>query len=120
VPAGRERFGYFRARCYAEGLSKALVTRSVGVGAGLETARRYTTRVLPAGVLRGVRDASLGRAGGAGRAAAIVAGAATTAAGYAVGTLRARRLADAFTVAPVIPVAPVAPERSDGVGGVPA
>ncbi|GAA3070607.1 hypothetical protein GCM10020000_63930 [Streptomyces olivoverticillatus] len=30
VPAARERFGYFRDRAYAEGLSKALVTHSVG------------------------------------------------------------------------------------------
>ncbi|MCD9592886.1 glycosyltransferase family 2 protein, partial [Streptomyces sp. 8ZJF_21] len=74
VPAARERFGYFRSRTYAEGLSKALVTRSVGAQAGLETERRYTTRVLPAGIARGLRDALLGRAGGAGRAGAIVAG----------------------------------------------
>ncbi|HEY9440715.1 MAG TPA: glycosyltransferase family 2 protein, partial [Streptomyces sp.] len=74
VPAARERFGYFRTRAYAEGLSKALVARSVGPGKGLESERRYTTRVLPAGVVRGVRDALLGRAGGAGRAGAIVTG----------------------------------------------
>ena len=30
VPAARATFAYFRSRCYAEGLSKALVTRSVG------------------------------------------------------------------------------------------
>ena len=29
VPAERERFSYFRSRCYAEGMSKAAVTRSV-------------------------------------------------------------------------------------------
>lgn len=90
VPAARERFGYFRSRCYAEGLSKALVTRSVGVGAGLATERDYTARVLPAGVARGLRDMALGRAGGARRAAAILAGVAVTAAGYAVGSLRSR------------------------------
>ncbi|MEU4094323.1 glycosyltransferase family 2 protein [Streptomyces sp. NPDC026673] len=90
VPAARERFGYFRTRCYAEGLSKALVTRSVGTGAGLETERRYATRVLPAGAARGVRDALRGRPDGAGRAGAIVAGVATTAAGYVVARLRTR------------------------------
>ncbi|MEU4498437.1 glycosyltransferase family 2 protein, partial [Streptomyces sp. NPDC023998] len=68
VPAARERFGYFRTRTYAEGLSKALVARSVGADKGLESERRYTTRVLPAGVARGLRDALLGRRGGAGRA----------------------------------------------------
>lgn len=90
VPAARERFGYFRTRCYAEGLSKALVTRSVGTEAGLETERRYAARVLPAGAARGLRDALRGRPGGAGRAGAIVAGAATTAAGYAVARFRTR------------------------------
>ncbi len=91
VPPARERFGYFRTRCYAEGLSKALVARSVGTEAGLAAERRYTTRVLPSGVARGVRDALLGRVSGLARAGAIVAGLATTAAGYAVGTLRSRR-----------------------------
>ncbi|MFI6764375.1 glycosyltransferase family 2 protein [Streptomyces sp. NPDC050355] len=91
VPAGRQRFGYFHSRAYAEGLSKALVARSVGARDGLAAERRHTARVLPAGVLRGVRDALLGRPGGAGRAGAIVAGTAAAAAGYAWGTLRARR-----------------------------
>ncbi|MFE2541079.1 glycosyltransferase family 2 protein [Actinacidiphila glaucinigra] len=90
VPEARERFGYFRTRCYAEGLSKALVTRSVGTDAGLETERRYATRVLPAGAARGLRDALRGRPGGAARAGAIVAGVATTATGYAVARFRTR------------------------------
>ncbi|WP_079145685.1 glycosyltransferase family 2 protein [Streptomyces lydicus] len=90
VPAERRRFGYFRGRAYAEGLSKALVARSVGARDGLAAERRHTVRVLPAGVLRGVRDALLGRPGGAARAGAIVAGAAAAAGGYAWGTVRAR------------------------------
>ena len=89
VPAARERFVYFRRRTYAEGLSKALVTRHVGMRKGLESERRYTTRVLPAGVARGVRDFLRGRRGGAGRAAAIVTGVASAAMGYAVGVVRA-------------------------------
>ncbi|MFE0674830.1 glycosyltransferase family 2 protein [Streptomyces sp. NPDC058867] len=91
VPPVRERFAYFRRRTYAEGLSKAQVTRHVGVRKGLESERRYTTRVLPAGVLRGVRDCLLGQRGGAGRAAAIVAGVSSAALGYTVGVVRARR-----------------------------
>ncbi|WP_432036286.1 glycosyltransferase [Streptomyces cucumeris] len=91
VPAARERFAYFRSRAYAEGLSKALVARSVGAQDGLSAERRYTTRVLPAGVARGVRDALLGRTGGAGRAAAIVAGVAAATGGYVIGSARARR-----------------------------
>ncbi|GBQ01919.1 family 2 glycosyl transferase [Streptomyces spongiicola] len=90
VPAARESFRYFRTRAYAEGLSKALVSRSVGSRRGLETERRYTTRVLPAGVLRGLRDAVLRRPGGAGRAGAIAVGVAAAAAGYAAARARTR------------------------------
>jgi glycosyltransferase involved in cell wall biosynthesis len=98
VPEAREHFGYFRTRAYAEGLSKALVARSVGADKGLESERRYATRVLPAGVVRGLRDAALSRPGGAGRAGAIVAGVLTAAGGYVVGTVRARRGGAAFSV----------------------
>ncbi|MGW9450329.1 glycosyltransferase family 2 protein [Streptomyces sp. NPDC055632] len=108
VPAVRERFAYFRTRVYAEGLSKALVARSVGARKGLESERRYTTRVLPAGVLRGVRDALRGRSGGAGRAGAIVTGVTLAAGGYALGRLRARRSGTAFSWGPI--------ERTDGPG----
>ncbi|MET7691245.1 glycosyltransferase family 2 protein [Streptomyces sp. NPDC005483] len=98
VPEAREHFGYFRTRAYAEGLSKALVARSVGADKGLESERRYATRVLPSGVVRGLRDAALSRPGGAGRAGAIVAGVLTAAGGYVVGTLRARRGGATFSV----------------------
>jgi glycosyltransferase involved in cell wall biosynthesis len=101
VPLGRERLRYFLARTYAEGLSKALVTRRVGMGKGLESERRYTVRVLPAGVARGLRDALLGRRGGASRAGAIVLGVVTTAAGYAVGTVRAHRSGSPLSVVDV-------------------
>ncbi|WP_246460300.1 glycosyltransferase [Streptomyces himalayensis] len=101
VPAGREQFRYFRTRTYAEGLSKALVARSVGAGKGLESERRYTTRVLPAGVARGLRDALLARPGGAGRAGAIVAGVAAAAGGYVLGSVRARRGGATFSVAEI-------------------
>ncbi|MET9822997.1 glycosyltransferase family 2 protein [Streptomyces sp. NPDC006349] len=101
VPEAREHFGYFRTRTYAEGLSKALVARSVGAGRGLESERRYTTRVLPRGVLRGLGDAVLARPGGAGRAGAIVAGVLTAAGGYVVGSVRARRGGVVFSSAPV-------------------
>ncbi|MGW5097738.1 glycosyltransferase family 2 protein [Streptomyces nodosus] len=98
VPGPRERFAYFRTRTYAEGLSKALVARSVGAGKGLESERRYTTRVLPAGVVRGLRDAVLARPGGAGRVGAIVTGVLTAAGGYVLGSVRARRGGTAFSV----------------------
>ncbi|MFF7896744.1 glycosyltransferase family 2 protein [Streptomyces sp. NPDC007907] len=98
VPEAREHFRYFRTRAYAEGLSKALVARSVGAEKGLESERRYATRVLPAGVARGLRDALLARPGGAGRAGAIVAGVLTAAGGYVVGSVRARRGGTTFQV----------------------
>ncbi|MEO3975413.1 glycosyltransferase family 2 protein [Streptomyces sp. CAU 1734] len=104
VPAARERFAYFRTRTYAEGLSKALVAKSVGAGKGLESERRYTTRVLPAGVVRGLRDAARGRRGGAGRAGAIVAGVATAAGGYLIGSARARRGGVTFSSGPIEPL----------------
>ncbi|MEU8654689.1 glycosyltransferase family 2 protein [Streptomyces sp. NPDC048737] len=97
VPEAREHFAYFRTRTYAEGLSKALVARSVGAGKGLESERRYATRVLPAGVARGLRDQALARPGGARRAGAIVAGVLTAAAGYVVGSVRARRNGTTFS-----------------------
>ncbi|BDH11142.1 glycosyltransferase family 2 protein [Streptomyces hygroscopicus] len=114
VPYERQRFGYFRSRAYAEGLSKALVARSVGARDGLATERRYTTRVLPLGVLRGVRDALLRRPGGAGRAGAIVAGVAAAAGGYVWGTVRARGKRTPFEP-------PVGGDRAEGgaVGAVP-
>ncbi|WP_407110051.1 glycosyltransferase family 2 protein [Streptomyces sp. DSM 116494] len=101
VPEAREHFRYFRTRAYAEGLSKALVARSVGARKGLESERRYTTSVLPAGVVRGLRDAVLARPGGAGRAGAIVAGVLAAAGGYLVGSVRARRGGATFSVGAV-------------------
>ncbi|QIQ05525.1 glycosyltransferase family 2 protein [Streptomyces liangshanensis] len=101
VPAARERFGYFRTRAYAEGLSKALVARSVGAGKGLESERRYATRVLPAGVVRGLRDAVRGRPGGLGRAGAIVVGVSAAAGGYVLGRYRARGDGATFSSGPI-------------------
>ncbi|MEV6297227.1 glycosyltransferase family 2 protein [Streptomyces sp. NPDC051896] len=99
VPEPREHFAYFRTRTYAEGLSKALVARSVGSDKGLESERRYTTRVLPAGVAHGLRDALLAHPAGAGRAGAIVTGVALAAGGYVIGSFRARKSGAAFRVA---------------------
>jgi GT2 family glycosyltransferase len=91
VTAERVRWAYFRSRCWAEGLSKALVTDSVGHDAGLSSERTYATRTLPVGVLRGLRDALRGDLSGLGRAAAIVAGLAITTAGFVRGTIARRR-----------------------------
>lgn len=92
VPAERGRFAYFRSRCYAEGLSKALVARCAGSGDALSSEWTYTLRTLPLGVLRGLGHALGGDFGGLGRAAAIVTGLAITTAGYAIGVIRTPRL----------------------------
>lgn len=92
VPASRAHPRYFFSRCYAEGLSKAVLSRFVGQSEGLATERAYATSVLPAGILRGLRD-GLHRRGAAGpvRAAMIAAGLLTTTAGYLAGRVAARR-----------------------------
>lgn len=88
VSGDRGTTAYFRSRCYAEGVSKAAVARLVGAGSALASERAYTARVLPAGVLRGIRDGVLHRdRAAAARAVAIVAGFTATAAGYARGRL---------------------------------
>lgn len=90
VPPDRCRFSYFVSRCYAEGLSKALVTASVGAKSGLSSERRYTTRTVPKGVARGLGDLLQGDRSGLGRAGAIVTGLTATVAGYAVGRATGR------------------------------
>jgi GT2 family glycosyltransferase len=90
APAARERFAYFRSRCYAEGLSKALVTRSVGLSDGLSAERQYTKVTLRRGVARGLWQGLRGEPAGFARAGAIVTGLAAASWGYAVGRLRSR------------------------------
>jgi GT2 family glycosyltransferase len=91
VGAERERFAYFRSRCFAEGLSKAAVTRSVGVTDGLSAERSYTTKTLTRGVVRGLREALHGDPGGIERSGAISVGLLTAAVGYARGGMSGRR-----------------------------
>lgn len=91
VPDSRCRFSYFVSRCFAEGMSKAQVTATVGSGDGLSAERSYTTRTLPMGAAKGVADLLRGDLGGLGRAAAIVVGLSVTAAGYIAGVSRVRR-----------------------------
>ena len=94
VPASRATWSYFRARCFAEGRSKALVAEQVGAKDALASERSYTTRTLPQGMLKGLADAALRRElSGLGRAAAIVAGLSITTAGYVSGLI-SRRLAN--------------------------
>lgn len=88
VPESRATWRYFRARCYAEGLSKAAVSRVTGAERALSSERAYVSRVLPRGLAKAAASINPGRA------AALVTGLSATAMGYAVGTL-ARRHQDA-------------------------
>jgi glycosyltransferase involved in cell wall biosynthesis len=85
VPADRQTFAYFRSRCFSEGLSKALVTRSVGTESGLASEWSYSTVTLPMGVLHGLGRAVRGDVSGLLSAGAIIIGLAYTTVGYVVG-----------------------------------
>lgn len=105
VPAARARWGYFRSRCWSEGVSKARMARLVGTDDGLSSEWAYTLGTLPRGVARGLGDGLLRRdPAGFARAGAIVAGLALTTAGYLITTLRdraaARRAARGAIAAP--------------------
>lgn len=88
VPQQRLTWRYFRSRCYAEGRSKAIVSRLVGAGDGLASERPYTFKVLPSGAFRALRH-GLGHAdaGSSAKALAIGAGLAMTSFGYFQGRL---------------------------------
>jgi glucosyl-dolichyl phosphate glucuronosyltransferase len=83
VPANRGTWTYFRSRCFAEGVSKARLTRLVGTRSGLSSERNHAFRTLPAGAVRELFAAVFRRdTAPLARAAAIVAGLVTTGAGY--------------------------------------
>ena len=102
VSDDRHAFRYFRARCRAEGRSKALVSGEVGSGDALETERAYTTRVLPLGVVRGVTDLFRGDVSGLRRAGAICIGLLWTTAGYVSGRARGARITPVPATQPAI------------------
>jgi glycosyltransferase involved in cell wall biosynthesis len=89
VPEHRARWRYFLARCYGEGLSKALIVGAAGFRRGLAAERAYTASALTSGfgtaLLAAVtfRDRS-----GFLRATAIAAGLMAAAAGFCSGHLR--------------------------------
>ena len=89
VPAGRGTWRYYRTRCYAEGLSKALVAQSVGSTDGLASERRHALRTLPAAIAKDLAGVALhGDVWGLGRAGAIVAGLGFATAGLLSGRWR--------------------------------
>jgi GT2 family glycosyltransferase len=83
VPLQRSRWQYFHSRCYAEGLSKGLMTRFVGTRDGLAAERTYVRKTLPIGVWRGLTDTLLrGDKHGVLRAGAIMVGLTVTTVGF--------------------------------------
>jgi glycosyltransferase involved in cell wall biosynthesis len=87
VTQQRGSLGYFARRCWAEGLSKAEVSRRVGRVSALSAERDYASRVLPKAIWRGLSDSMKGDIWGVARSGAMVFGLVVTAAGYCVGTL---------------------------------
>ena len=87
VPAERMSWDYFRSRCWAEGLSKALVTRKVGAEDALSSEWTYTLKTLPTGALRGLLDAASGDLTGLLRSGAIIVGLMVAVGGYLRGRL---------------------------------
>ncbi len=93
IPAKRARLDYFLSRCYAEGLSKALISKCVGSRDGLSSERRYTLAVLPLGVLKNISEALIQQdPHGFLRAGAILLGLIMTTAGYFRGGLQSASL----------------------------
>ena len=91
IPVYRASWRYFRSRCYAEGLSKALVTSYVGAKDSLSSERTYALKTLPQGIMRGIQDALFRRdLTGLLRAGVILTGFAITLAGYLAGNLSQR------------------------------
>jgi glucosyl-dolichyl phosphate glucuronosyltransferase len=82
----RAEWRYFKRRCFAEGVSKAILASSLGRGDALASERMYALHVLPKAVSRelgdGFRDGDLAAFQ---RAAAVAAGLVITSAGYVMG-----------------------------------
>ncbi|MFI6445775.1 glycosyltransferase family 2 protein [Kitasatospora sp. NPDC050543] len=99
VPASRTTWAYFRARCYAEGRSKAVVAQLAGPGAALATERGYLRRAVPAALAQSLREARPRTAG------ALVSGVGITTLGYLTGRLAlVRPAARRAAPAPEFPV----------------
>lgn len=81
VPASRVCWSYFLRRCYAEGLSKAVIRR-LSPSNTLSSEWRYTLHVLPKAVIRNIVEGLRLDYGGWQRAAAIMLGFSMTCLGY--------------------------------------
>jgi glycosyltransferase involved in cell wall biosynthesis len=88
----RASIRYLLKRCFAEGVSKAVVAQLVGAADASSAERRYVTRVLPRGIGAGLAQLARGDSAGGARAGTIVLGLFTTMFGYGLGRLRVHRL----------------------------
>lgn len=83
VPGARGTWRYFVRRCWAEGQSKADLSRVAGADGALAAERSYVRRTLPLGVLRALKDGAVtADPNSLLRAGAIPLGLGVTAAGY--------------------------------------
>lgn len=82
VPGARGTFAYFRARCYAEGKSKAVVAQRAGAAPALASERSYASTVLPAAAARYLRCTRPGAAASAAAAGAMACGLLAAGAGF--------------------------------------
>jgi glycosyltransferase involved in cell wall biosynthesis len=87
VPAERATVRYFAYRCFNEGWGKAALAALTGMTKSISSERLYTRRVLPAAVIRGLKEAVRGKASGGLRSLAIVAGFTVVMIGFLVGHL---------------------------------
>ncbi|WP_406288141.1 glycosyltransferase family 2 protein [Embleya sp. NBC_00896] len=85
VPAARTTRRYFRARCWAEGLSKAAVSRHAGTDSALASERSYLASTIPRAL---VRPFAPGGTQPKATVPTLVLGVLTTALGYAAGRAR--------------------------------
>lgn len=89
VPAQRATWRYFCERCFAEGISKAVMAKTLGAEQALSTERAYTMRTLPTAVVRALgRVLRHGDVWGIATAAAIACGLVITVAGYINASVR--------------------------------
>lgn len=91
VPPERATWRYFLTRCFAEGLTKARVSRATGTSDGLASERQHVARTLPLAVLREIGAALRGHPAALGRAVALVTGTLSAGVGYLVNPLIERR-----------------------------
>jgi glycosyltransferase involved in cell wall biosynthesis len=91
VPPSRLTWHYFWTRCWAEGLSKAAVSRLVGSGPGLAAERRHVMHALPQELGRSFRSLPRDPRRSALRISLITAGAACASGGLLMGRVALRR-----------------------------